>query len=56
VREIDLQLADGRTLHAYDTEQGDLPVFWHHGTPQTGIPPEPLARPGIRWLGLDRPG
>ena len=34
--------------------------MWHHGTPGTGAPPEPLfaaadAR-GIRWVSYDRPG
>ncbi len=65
VTELDLELADGRTLHAYDTEPDDdatrsLVVFWHHGTPNIGAPPEPLfvaaARLGIRWVSYDRPG
>lgn len=55
-----LRLGDGRTLHVYDTEQGSLPVFWHHGSPNTGAPPEPLfpaaAARGIRWVSVDRPG
>ncbi len=55
MKEIDLRLADGRTLHTYDTEQGDLVVFWHHGTPNTGLPPEPLFEPGLRWVAYDRP-
>jgi pimeloyl-ACP methyl ester carboxylesterase len=54
----------GRTLHVYDTGAGDaaghLAVFWHHGTPNVGAPPEPLfataARLGIRWVSYDRPG
>jgi pimeloyl-ACP methyl ester carboxylesterase len=37
-----------------------FPVFWLHGTPNTGAPPKPLfadaARLGIRWIGYDRPG
>lgn len=58
---FDLELSDGRTLHAYDTgADGGLAVFWHHGTPNIGLPPEPLfpaaARLGIRWLSYDRPG
>jgi len=54
--ETDLVLADGRTLHLYDTGAG-TPVFWHHGTPQIGAVPAPLlALPGIRWLSYDRPG
>ncbi|WP_309113511.1 alpha/beta hydrolase [Saccharothrix sp.] len=51
---------DGRTLHAHDTGTGGFPVFWLHGTPNTGAPPEPLfadaARLGLRWVSYDRPG
>ena len=62
--ETDLKLGDGRTLHVYDTgaddAEGRLAVFWHHGTPNIGAPPEPLfaaaARLGIRWVSYDRPG
>ncbi|MFI6675457.1 alpha/beta fold hydrolase [Kribbella sp. NPDC050470] len=61
--ETDLRLADGRTLHVYDTAPGDdgrLPVFWQHGTPNLGAPPEPLFEAGdwlgIRWVSFDRPG
>jgi pimeloyl-ACP methyl ester carboxylesterase len=63
MRELDLDRGDGRTLHAYDTNPGDsdrLPVFWLHGTPNIGSPPEPLFdaadRLGIRWVSYDRPG
>ncbi|MDQ5817529.1 MAG: alpha/beta hydrolase [Actinomycetota bacterium] len=65
VTETDLELSDGRTLHVYDTGTDDadgarLAVFWHHGTPNIGAPPEPLfpaaARLGIRWVSYDRPG
>ncbi len=64
VTETDLALGDGRTLHVYDTGAGDggagLVVFWHHGTPNTGAPPEPLfaaaAERGIRWVSHNRPG
>jgi pimeloyl-ACP methyl ester carboxylesterase len=63
-REFDLQRGDGRSLHAYDTGPDDgearLAVFWHHGTPNIGLPPEPLfpvsTRLGIRWISFDRPG
>lgn len=63
-KETDLALNDGRRLHIYDTGTGDaddeLAVFWHHGTPNTGAPPEPLfaaaAERGIRWVSHDRPG
>src|SRR5947207_11610395 len=60
--ELDVALGDGRTLHAYDTggNPGDLAVFWHHGTPNIGPPPEPLfpaaERLGLRWVSYDRPG
>jgi pimeloyl-ACP methyl ester carboxylesterase len=64
VTETDLALGDGRTLHVYDTGTGDgtaeRAVFWQHGTPSTGAPPEPLfaaaAERGIRWVSHDRPG
>ena len=59
VIEADLNTADGRGLHFYDRGSG-FPVFWLHGTPNTGPPPEPLfaaaERLGLRWLGYDRPG
>jgi hypothetical protein len=58
VTETDLELSDGRTLHMYDTDTDDadgrLAVFWHHGPPNSGAPPEPLfaaaAQLGIRWV------
>lgn len=64
ITETDLELSDGRMLHLYDAGAGDtdgrLAVFWHHGTPNIGAPPQPLfpaaARLGIRWLSYDRPG
>jgi len=67
VHEADLTLSDGRLLHFYDTgpvydtgPDARLPVFWHHGTPNVGEPPEPLfaaaAENGIRWVSYDRPG
>src|SRR5215213_7798590 len=63
VTETDLELGDGRTLHAYDTgahdADGRLAVFWHRGSPNIGAPPEPLFsaadRLGIRWVSYDRP-
>lgn len=58
-----LELADGRKLRVYDTGAEDvdaLTVFWHHGTPNIGAPPEPLMpvsrELGIRWVSYDRPG
>jgi pimeloyl-ACP methyl ester carboxylesterase len=60
VTETDIELPDGRTLHAYSSGSGGLTVMWHHGTPNIGAPPEPLfdaaARAGIRWVSYDRPG
>ncbi len=63
MRELDILTTDGRVLHAYDLgptgRSDELVVLWHHGTPNTGAPPEPLfevARSlGIRWIGYDRP-
>ncbi|NUT40258.1 MAG: alpha/beta fold hydrolase [Thermoactinospora sp.] len=54
--EFDLDLGEGRILHVYDTRTGEIPVFWHHGTPNIGAPPRPLFRPGVRWISYDRPG
>jgi pimeloyl-ACP methyl ester carboxylesterase len=65
VRELDVALPDGRNAHVYDTGPGqpgaDSPcVFWHHGTPQSGLLPEPLlpvlAQAGARLVSADRPG
>lgn len=60
---LDIQLPDGRTLRAHDTGArgtDETVVIWHHGTPNIGLPPEPLfptsERLGIRWIGYDRPG
>ncbi|MFC7549294.1 alpha/beta fold hydrolase [Plantactinospora sp. GCM10030261] len=61
--ETDITVEDGHRLHVYDTGAGPdrrLAVFWHHGTPNIGAPPEPLfataADLGIRWVSYDRPG
>ncbi|MGV8968268.1 MAG: alpha/beta fold hydrolase [Cellulomonas sp.] len=62
----DLVLADGRTLRYYDTGHSGgaaasdgQTVLWHHGSPQTGAPLEPLAvaaaARGIRLLSYARP-
>ena len=64
VIETDLKLESGRTLHIYDTgaadAAGSLAVFWHHGTPNVGAPPEPLFAAAkelrLRWVSYDRPG
>jgi pimeloyl-ACP methyl ester carboxylesterase len=63
MREVEVGVDDGRALHAYDVgptgHPDELVVLWHHGTPNTGAPPEPLfeaARSrGIRWISYDRP-
>jgi len=63
VTETDVELSDGRRLHVYDAvadgAAGLLPVFWHHGTPNIGAPPQPLLPPaaerGMRWVSYDRP-
>ncbi|MER6812028.1 hypothetical protein ABT299_22400 [Spirillospora sp. NPDC000708] len=64
VAEFDIDVADGRRLRVYDTGSEDaadpLTVFWRHGTPNIGAPPQPLFstadRHRIRWVGYDRPG
>src|SRR4029079_7980798 len=63
ITELDLELADGRTLHTYDTHPGArdrVAVCWPHGTPNIGSPPAPLFeaadRLGLRWVSYDRPG
>src|SRR5579859_5832331 len=70
VTEADVYLPDGRVLRAYDTREGGIdgpgssdasvPVFWLHGSPNVGSPPEPLfaaaAANGLRWVSYDRPG
>jgi pimeloyl-ACP methyl ester carboxylesterase len=61
VRELDIALGPGATLHAYDTGGADrVAVVWHHGTPNVGAPPAPLFAAadqlGLRWISYDRPG
>ena len=58
----DIAVAGGRTVRAYDTGDGAgdaLTLVWHHGSPQTGAPLEPLvaaaARRGIRLVTYARP-
>lgn len=63
VTEADLELGNGRTLHYYDTREDEsdarAAVFWLHGSPSAGCPPEPLfpvaAENGLRWVSYDRP-
>ena len=54
----DLHLSDGRALHIYDTHADDaaasLAIFWHHGTPNLGEPPEPLLPAAARRYGISR--
>lgn len=69
--EFDVHLDGGRILHAYDTHIGRTiadseessqltAVFWLHGSPNLGSPPEPLFAAaeanGLRWISYDRPG
>jgi pimeloyl-ACP methyl ester carboxylesterase len=71
VTEIDIRLAGGRGLHAYDARADEtagspgtlgpaVPVFWLHGSPNIGSPPEPLfaaaEASGLGWVSYDRPG
>jgi len=63
LRESDLVLAGGRTLHLWDShpgEPGRLAVHWHHGSPGVGLPPTPLLdladSLGLRWVSHTRPG
>lgn len=58
----DVRLDDGRTLRAYDSgadAAARLVLVWHHGSPQTGAPLEPVlaaaAARGIRVLSYARP-
>jgi pimeloyl-ACP methyl ester carboxylesterase len=42
-------------MTVYDVGTG-FPIFYYHGTPNLGAPPEPLFADGIRWIGYDRAG
>ncbi|GAA1822948.1 alpha/beta fold hydrolase [Agromyces salentinus] len=61
---FDVHLPDGRMLRAHDTgpvtDDATGPVLmWHHGSPQTGAPLEPVvsaaAERGIRVISYGRP-
>lgn len=63
----DIRLRDGRRLRVHDSGAGDsddhtdaFTVLWHHGSPQTGAPLEPLlaaaAERGIRLVSYGRAG
>lgn len=56
----DLTLADGRTLRVHDAGSPEpFAVIWHHGSPQTGAPLEPLLaateQRGLRLISYARP-
>ncbi|MDQ6794164.1 MAG: alpha/beta hydrolase [Chloroflexota bacterium] len=59
----DVKLSDGRVLRTYDSGEQSAPepiaLLWHHGSPQTGAPLEPLlsaaAKRGIRLISYARP-
>lgn len=62
VTALDVRLDDGRTVRAYDSgpdAAARLALVWHHGSPQTGAPLEPVlaaaAARGIRLLSYARP-
>jgi pimeloyl-ACP methyl ester carboxylesterase len=62
VTELDVPLRDGGSLHAYDTgadASSPLTLVWHHGSPQTGAPLEPVlaaaSARGIRLVSYGRP-
>ena len=62
LRTIDVRLDDGRVLRAYDSgadAAARLVLVWHHGSPQTGVPLEPVlaaaAARGIRVISYGRP-
>jgi len=62
MREVDVRLADGSVLHAYDVPAAHRPrltLAWHHGSPQTGAPLPPVieaaAERGIRVFSYARP-
>lgn len=58
----DVRLDDGRTIRVHDTGPAAgarLTIVWHHGSPQTGAPLEPVAAAaaerGIRLVSYGRP-
>lgn len=61
MEQLDVRVGDDRTVRAYDTgaASGDRVLMWHHGSPQTGEPLEPVVRAaaerGIRVLSYARP-
>jgi pimeloyl-ACP methyl ester carboxylesterase len=63
VTRLELELTDGRRLVAYDAghtgASDELPLIWHHGSPQTGALLEPLVATAtsrnIRLVSYARP-
>lgn len=62
LRERDITLPGGRTLHTFEVApagQATLALAWHHGSPQTGAPLEPVveaaAARGIHLFAYARP-
>lgn len=62
-RAIDVDLPDGRSIRAFDVgapTPDALTVVWHHGSPHTGEPIEPLTAAaqarGLRLVTYARPG
>ncbi|MEF3402182.1 alpha/beta fold hydrolase [Agromyces sp. CCNWLW203] len=62
ITEHDIPVRDGGSLHAYDTgpdAASPLTLVWHHGSPQTGAPLEPVlaaaSARGIRLVSYGRP-
>jgi pimeloyl-ACP methyl ester carboxylesterase len=54
---VDIDLPDGRAVRVHDSGSRGVPVFWLHGSPQTGDLLAPLlAVPSVRLLSYDRPG
>ena len=59
----DVRTRDGRVLRVHDADPGAgraaLTIVWHHGSPQTGAPLDPLleaaAARGIRLVSYGRP-
>ncbi len=61
MRELDLGLPDGRSLHVYDIGDAHAgTVMWQHGAGMRGLPPEPFIRHalslGLRVVAVDRAG
>jgi pimeloyl-ACP methyl ester carboxylesterase len=56
---VDLTLDDGRALRVYDCGGDGPALVWHHGSPQTGAPLEPLEQAarkrGLRLVTYARP-